>query len=249
MAIQLEIAYILGGIFSLIGVGIATFLGIKICLKYSQYKKRVFILVGLTAILICEPWWPSLVGFLGILITGENIPSVAYLIIGVFLLPLLAIIWLTAFTDLLFHEKQKIILLFFTIYGIMFELIFFILLYSNPILIGDIRGYFDPNYGLFVRIYQYSLMAFLGITFILFARESLRSENPETKLKGKLFLAAIITFVIGSGLEIIALPGFPSIMSTIFVIIARSIMILTSIEFYGALILPEWMKVVLLKSK
>lgn len=249
MVIELEAAYIVAGFSSIIGITIATILGVKIILKYFQFKRRIFIFVGLTAILICEPWWPSAFGFLTIMLTGQNLTVETYLILGVVLLPILALCWLIAFTDLLYHDRQKLILTIFAVYGIIFEIIFFSLLFTNSALIGDLSGYFDPNYGLFVRSYQYSLMSFLGITFILFARESLKSENPEVKLKGKLILAAIITFVTGSSIEIFSLPGFPNVISVVFVIIARSIMILTAIEFYGALVLPEWMKKILLKSK
>ena len=249
MAIELEPAYVVAGFSSIIGITIATILGVKIILKYFQFKRRIFVFVGLTAILICEPWWPSAFGFLAIMLTGQNLNVETYLILGVVFLPILALCWLTAFTDLLYHDKQKLILEIFAIYGVIFEIVFFALLFINTSLIGDLRGYYNPNYGLFVRIYQYSLMSFLGITFMLFARESLKSENPEIKLKGKLILAAIITFISGASIEIFTLPGFPKLISVVFVIIARLIMILTAIEFYGALVLPEWMKKVLLKSK
>ena len=247
MAIILEPAYVLSGLFSLIGLCIAIGLGLQIISKYFKYKKRVFLLVGLTAILISEPWWPSAIGFLVILTTGQNLTTETYLILGVVLIPLLVLVWLTAFTDLLFNKYQKIILGIYGIYGIIFEIVFFSLLFINPLLIGTLSGYFDPSYGSFVRIYQYSLMGTLGITFILFALESLKSDNPELKLKGKLLIMAIFTFILGGTLDIIGLINFPDPTSVMIVVIARIIMILTSIEFYGAMILPEWMKKLFLK--
>ncbi len=249
MAIILELEYILIGIFTLFGVVSASFLGGKIALKYLKVKKRDFLLLGFTVILICEPWWPATIGFLWIMITGQNLPLEVYLVLGIVLLPLLALIWLTAFTDLIFKEYQKKILNIFAIYGIAFELALFSLLYVNTSLIGDLSGYYDPNYGPFVRIYQYSLMGFLGITFILFARECRRSENPDTKLKGSFIFAAITTFVLGSTLDIIAQALYPNPNFVVLVLIARSIMILTALEFYGAMILPKWIKKLISKSK
>ena len=242
MTISLDLPYILSGTLSLIAVIFAFIVGIKICSKYLKIKKRVFLLVGLTAIFISEPWWPSAFGFLFILITGQNLSISFYLFMGVGFLPLLVLFWLTAFTDLLYNRYQKRILLFFLIYGVIVEILLISLLVTNFNYIGEISGYFDPNYSLFIRLYQSSLLVLVGVTGILFARESIRSDDPDIKLKGKLFVLAIIIFLIGGILDIIALIEFPSPLSIVLMMIARISLFFAELSFYGALLLPNWMK-------
>jgi len=218
----------------------------KVVKKYFEHKRRELLFVGLTAILITEPWWPSAFGFLAILITGTALPDVILLLLGVFLIPMLCLFWLTAFTDLLFKEYQRKILKGFIIYGTIFEVILIMSLIFDPKLIGTISGYFDPNYGLFVRAYEISLLGVILITGTLFARESMKSDIPEIKLKGKFILIAIYSFIIGGALDIIALVNFPSLTSIILMVTARAILLTCAIEFYIGLIMPERVKKLLL---
>jgi len=246
--IQLELPYILSGVLSLIGVSVSILLGSIMILKYFKHKRKELIMVGATSILIGEPWWPSAFGFLSIVLTGQNLAAETQLILGVVLLPLLAIAWLSAFTELVAKKNQKQILLITVIVGIIFEILFFTLFTISPNLIGDISGYFDPNYGIFVRLFEFLLMACIGLSGILFARMSLRSENEEIRLKGKIFIAAIICFLIGGSLDIAGLVDFPNPSSIVMVIAARSIMMVTSFLFYISFILPERVKKLFIKA-
>ena len=234
MAIELEPPYILSGTLSLIFIVFAIVIGLRIVSKYFEHKRRELLFVGLTALLISEPWWPSAFGFLNILITGEVLPDQIYFLMGVSLLPMLVLFWLTAFTDLLYKEKQKIILIAFAIYGALFEIFFLSFLVINPSIIGSISGYFDPNYGLFVRVYEISLLGVILITGVLFAHKSLKSDDPEIQLKGKFILVAIFSFIFGGALDIVALLEFPSPTSILLVVIARLILISCAVEFYIA---------------
>lgn len=166
-----------------------------------------------------------------------------YFVIGVVPLPITAYIWITAFTDLLYKKRQTTILLIFLITGIVFEMVFFTILLIDHTLIGEVTSPVDAEYEFFVTAYQLFLVVMVLITGLLFARQSLKSASPEIRLKGKLLFVAFISFVLGSVLEIL------SDISIIILIVARLILISSSIEFYGGFILPKWMERLFLKEK
>ncbi len=237
---------ILNGVFSLIFVVISIFIGFTIISKYPKSKNRTVILVGLVWLGIVSSWYASSSSFLVALITGGggfmSAPP-CYFIIGAAPLPITAFIWMVAFTDLLYRDKKKIILLIIGITGIIFEIALFTLLLIDYDLVGTVSSPVDAEYEFFVTSYQIFLVILVLVSGILFALESLKSDTPEIKLKGKLLLAAFLSFVIGSILEIL------SGISNAILIIARLLLISSSIEFYGGFILPRWMEKLFLSNK
>ncbi|GAG81647.1 unnamed protein product, partial [marine sediment metagenome] len=80
-----------------------------------------------------------------------------------YVVPLAIALWLLAFTDFLFTEKRKLILLVFAIIGIIFEFTFFTLLFINPDLIGNLNPPVDVSYNFFIMIF---LLIFILIVVI-----------------------------------------------------------------------------------
>ena len=233
----------LNGIFSLIFVAISLFVGFVILSRYFKYKERIYLMVGATWILISEPWWPSSVSFLVALSNGVGIPPQAYFLIGNILVPLAIVFWLLAFTEFLYSEKRKLILSIFAIIGVVFEILFFSFLFLNPDLIGDLSGPVNVNYKSFIMVFLIIFLLIVVITGFLFANLSLKSKDPEVKLKGKLLIIAYISFSVGALLD----SSVPFNEATILII--RLILILSAICWYGGFILPKWMKKFLLKNR
>ena len=233
----------LNGIFSVIFVAISLFVGFVILSRYFKYKERIYLMVGATWILISEPWWPSSVSFLVALSNGVGIPPQAYFLIGNILVPLAIVFWLLAFTEFLYSEKRKLILSIFAIIGVVFEILFFSFLFLNPDLIGDLSGPVNVNYKSFIMVFLIIFLLIVVITGFLFANLSLKSKDPEVKLKGKLLIIAYISFSVGALLD----SSVPFNEATI--IIIRLILILSAICWYGGFILPKWMKKFLLKNR
>ena len=234
---------LINGIFSIIFVSISIILGLTIASKYFKYKQKTLLLVGFTWIGLTSIWYSSSLSVLLILTTGAGIEDNLYMFLGNAILPITSFIWMVAFTDLLYKEKQKLILLIFGIYSAAFEIYYLYFLFTNPTMLGEVLSPVDATYGLIVTAYQISMIILVLITGTLFGRSSLKSDNPEIKLKGKLLLFAIYFFIIGAVLEIF------SHISIIILIVGRLILISSAFEFYGGFILPNWMKKLLLKEK
>ena len=230
---QIGLTEILQGSFSLIYVIISIIIGVKILIKYFEYKSNQFLLVGITWIGLSTPWWPDSINLILILTTNSILSIEANFIIGTSAMPFMLLVWLKAFTDFAYKEKQKYILIIFLIIGIIFEIIFFYFLFTQPNLIGTFETPFQVVYGIYIEIFLVIFLLVIGITGILFGKQSLRSENPEIKLKGKFLIVAFILFTIGAFLD--------SIVPELF-IIARIILDISALSFYFGFMLPDWLK-------
>jgi len=240
----LEIVDYIQGSFSLLFVVISLIIGITILLKYFKYRTRIFILMGLSWIGLASPWFPDSISFLLIIFGGPKLPIGLYLIIGNVLLPFFLLIWIWAFSELLYKDKQKIFLGIFLILAIIFEIIFFYL-YSIGIetFLGEYQRVFQIEFKEFLTLYLVGFVIILLVTGILFARNSLKSSDPDVKLKGKFLLAAFISFCVGAGLDAITGLLFENIyIISVFVVIIRSILISSALEFYAGFILPPFIK-------
>ncbi len=230
-------------IFNIIFIVVSVITGLKIALKYIKYKEITLLLIGLTWILIPTPWLPAAVSFLTIFFTGNTAPPEILFIIGTFFLPIVLLLWITAFSEFIYKSKQKIFVGIFFLGAILFYVIFFTLLSIDSSLIGVVSGPTDINYKLFVSIYQMILLLVIGITGTRFSLESLRSEDSEIKLKGKFLLLAFYSFIIGSILDVL------SGSSIIILILGRIILIWASFIFYYGFFLPNWTKKIFLKER
>ena len=241
---ELEFLDILNGSLSLIACVLACYVGVKIGLRYFEFKRREFLLMGITGVLLVAPWWPSATSFLMVLLSpaGEGLPPKAYFALGNVLIPVAITCWLIVFSDFLCEGKQKLIISISIIYGIVFEVMFFYLLYSDISRIGILASPVDAEYKQFIMVYLFSVIFIILATGIPFALESMKSENREVKLKGKMILAAFISFSVGAIMD--AFLG----LNPITLVIARLILMSSAVEFYGGFILPEWMKKIFLRD-
>ena len=234
---------LLQGSFSLIYVIISYILGISILLKYFKFKTRDYIFVGLAWMGISNPWLGDAISFLMIIFLQSTLDPVIYFIVAYALLPFFIFCWLIAFTDLLYPKRQKLILTLFLIFTAIFEIHFFIVLFTDPSSMGIFVGVFRIRWSLFMEIYFSLLILTAIVSGIMFARVSIKSHNPEVSLKGKFILAAFISFTIAAVIETFFH------LDPLLVVITRSILISSSIEFYLGFILPRRIRNFFLKEE
>ncbi|TXT54739.1 MAG: conserved membrane protein of unknown function [Promethearchaeota archaeon] len=231
---------IINGIFTLIMVAIYLYLGLRIASRYFELDQSIYLYIGLTWILIAEPWYPSTLSFIiSWFNNGEgliNFPMV-FLTIGNVLLPLPLIAWMMAFTKMLYKEKQKIVIILFVILAIIYEILFFSFLFIDYTLLGTMVSPVDSSYGLFMTVVQLLLLIILLITGLRFGYATTRSEKREHIIKGRFLLLAFISFVVGAVFDVF------SNFSLLLLISARILLITSAIEFYIGFIYPEKIKI------
>lgn len=233
---------LINGILSICFASISIFVGAKIVSKYFEYRKKTFLYVGLTWIGLVSMWYASSISVIMILSTGNGISDELYMFIGNGLLSITAFIWMIPFTELVFKKRQKVILILSGIYFGLFELYFIYYLFTNPSVLGEVIGPVDAFYSPLVTVFHISMIILILVSGTMIGRISLRSTNPEIRLKGKFLIIAAYSFAIGAAFEVI------SHLSLMILIIGRLILISSAISFYGGWFLPNWMKKPFLKK-
>ena len=239
--VELTPLELLQGIFTLIFMIIAIILGVKISSRYFVLKKREFYLAGITLILLVMPYMSAVVDLIMILLFG--IPgSVIVIYIGIMLVAIAIPTWMTLVTDLLFPNKQKMILIIVIVQLIIFEafIVYAIIVDPTLILIPYGERYHQES-PILVCYYLFSLTLFL-ISGILFVRVSLKSSDKAIHLRGKLILMALVSYMIGAILDF-------AVEATAFTVtLARIIQISSFTEFYLGFVLPKVIRRLFIKE-
>ena len=242
---QLTLIQILQGSGSLIFVAISLVVGLKIISRFVKYKKLPFLFVGIAWTGMAVPWLPDTINFISILAANLELTESAYLFVGNAFLPLFVILWLAALIDLLgIKENKRLILVLAVLISVVFEVIFLILFFTDSALIGQRVNPFQYEFSTFTEIYMIVIIVVVLTTGISFARKSMKSDNPEVKLKGKLLVTAFILFTLGAALD--SLLGELAEFTVVFL---RLLLMLSAIFFYMGFILPKWAKSLLMREK
>ncbi len=240
----LESIEIVNGIAMIILDAISITLGLIIASKYVKYKNPAFIYVGFTIICLSSPWWPGAISYILLSLNMLGLTSQVYFIIGNVFIPAAVVTWLAAFTKFIYPNKQKIVVILALITGIIFLIFFFYYLEADITMIGILTGtnQFDVQYNTVVVIYYTAILVILLITGYMFAKQSMKSDNPEIRLKGKLLLLAFILYVVGALLDSFLLLDIGTL------ILFRGLQLAAAFIFYTGFILPNWMKKLLIKK-
>ena len=229
---------ILGGLFSLIFVIISVLIGVIIASKYFKHKRSEFLLVGLAWIGVSSPYWPSSLSIVLILTTNTTISFELYIFLTLFFVPIFFTFWVMAFSKLVLRKGKVLFITIYIIEAVLFEIFFLIVFFTNPEILGELKNPVDLKLKSFALIWMLIHVIFFLITGLLFARESLKSEKPETRLKGKLLVLAFMFWTIGTSLDALDPIDF----------ISRIILIISAFSFYFGFILPNWLKSILIKN-
>ena len=238
----------LNGISSLIFVVVSIVIGLTILYKYFKLGDRAFLFIGFGLMAISEPWIPSGVSFLWNLFFEKGLSLEIYVILGNIFVPLGILCWLVGFTDLIFPKQQKPILITYILIGLCFEIVFFILLFTAPALIGEFSAeslvvHIDIEYRTFILGYLLFVVATVFVTGIIFAYTSIKSKSPPIQLKGKFILTANILWSLGAILD-------TSIPLTIYTLpITRIFLVISALLYYMGFLTPQKITQLILKEK
>ena len=230
---------ILNGIFGLVYIIIATIVGFSIISKYYKNKNINLLYVGILYIFLGSPWWGITSSFIAALFNnGVGLPLEIILLLSFIPLPTGLLFWMLAFSNFLYQEKKSMTMFAitaFTIYYWVHFLLVYIINGADALAILESPVDTRSVNVLFV-INIFAFIAILLITGMMFAWKTMKIDDPETKLKGKLLLIAFPAFSIGAILDAAVR------ITAITLIIFRSLLIVSAIFFYAGFILPEWFK-------
>ncbi|MFX0076511.1 MAG: hypothetical protein ACFE96_13800, partial [Candidatus Hermodarchaeota archaeon] len=198
---------------------------------------------GITWILLASPYWSDAIQFITVIIFSAEISTPLYFFLANAFIAPIHITWIYIFTNYLYKRHQKKLTALFGIEAVIFELVFLIIFFINPLLIGDQISTFVVEWAIWIQIYLLLSIVLFLITGFLFARASLKTEEAEIKLKGKFLIVAFLTFTIGTIIDVIGAGS--SIELLIF--LARTFVIISSICFYIGFTLPKFVKDKLVK--
>ena len=161
-----------------------------------------------------------------------------YYVISTSLMIGFLLFWLITFAELVFKDKKRLFMIISIIILSIFESIYYYLfiVYGQSALIVSVdRGLWVKS-TLFVTFYLVLIFLIFLLTAIIFVTITLRSDNKEIRLKGRILLIGLICLVVGNFFEsVVPLRGF-------FFILTRTFQILGVSLFYIGFSLPNWVK-------
>jgi hypothetical protein len=241
----IELLDMVHGIFTIVFVIISIITGLIIVIKYFKLRKSQFLLFGLFWIGLTTPWWPTVIIFMIALSTGASISIQAFIVVGISFLPVTIILGLIAFLKVLPMKKRskRIILIISIIINAAYEVYFFTFLFIHISMIAEasLTSPFMVNWSIPSQIYFIVSLLFFLYVGISFSVASIKSDDRTISLKGKFLLIAFLSFTIGTVLDF-------AIPTTIVFVIARLVLLTSTIEFYIGLMLPKWIKELFIKS-
>jgi len=211
----------------------ATFLiGIKIIKKYRTLKKKEFLFLGASWILMSSPWWWTIINFFTVIIFDYHLNDWIELLLANAIIPFAVIFWIYAYSFSMDLKYKKEFTILISMICLSYESTVLLLLYLNP----DLLGY-KIDSEIMVRtplsfIFAISTALIIFITGVLFSINSIRSVDRETHLRGYFLLAAFSLITFCAGFDSF---GWENI---IIIIIIRSLLTLSSILFYFGFFFP-----------
>ncbi len=234
----IDTTIVINGLFSLLFVIFSVIIGLKIALKYREFKQKTLILVGITWIVMSKPWWGSSISFLVYLFNGVGLSIFWYILITFSFISLTLTVWFVALNDLTRIKNFKPLISAYIIYALIFEVLILYFLFSDISVLGVLVDPVNIDLGVFLIIYLLLDLVIFIISGFYFAYRSLQSEKPEIKLKGKFLLLAFLIYLIGAALEtVLSFPPF------------RVILVISAIMFYIGFMMPEMIKRRFLKEE
>ena len=216
--------------------------------KYFKTKQVLIFNFFLFIIFTSSPWYPSGLGYLYWIITGEFLSYQFYVLIGTVGVPIAILAWLNVYLSTIKPKKKKLVLILYGIFSIIFELyLFYFLLLAPGAPVDSLIGIIiDPSNPMDID-YKGFVLIFLGLSILTscitgfhFAAKSMKKEEPpEIRWKGKFLLIAFLFFGISAIFDALIE------MDTILLVIMRIILALAMFLFYLGFILPRWSKKIL----
>jgi len=230
--IYLSSTHIIRFLLNLIFVTTTFIIGFKIIQKYKTLKKKEFLFLGASWILMSSPWWWTILNFFTVITFNIYLNDWMELLLSNAIIPFALIFWIYAYSYSMDLKYKKEITGLVSVIYLAYEIIVLILLYINPALLG-----YKINFEVMARsplslIFALATAIIIFITGILFSINSIRSVDRETHLRGYFLLIAFSLITLCAGFDVLS-------WENIFIIVLiRLVLTLSSIFFYFGFFFP-----------
>ncbi len=232
----------LSGLLCVITICFIVTLALSVLLNAIKKKNKLIFVFGIFLLAINTPWYPSGLGYIYWLMTGNVFDFRLYVLLGTLGMPIIILAWFYIYTTILYPNLKKISLISLGIFSLIFYIYLFYYLFFAPgapveHMIGVQHTPLDIEYRGFVLI-SIGVYFLIGVpTFLHFAISSMREkDNPAIQWRGKFLLIATILFIIGGIADGLL------VLTPIFLIIVRIILLIAGFLFYIGLLMPDWVK-------
>ena len=230
-------------VITIITMAIAFAAGGIIIKIYFRHKHPTLLYYGLAFIFVTSPWDAYIVNYTVYLMAGSEISIQAFYLIGYSTVLLAAAAWVIGTFKLIYTHLLKLMKMLMASLLVIYYVFFIILVFTNMGLIGTTVGFWKIQYGIFTQFFITLALLIFTVTILLFVWNARESEDPEARMKAKLFLLMGLCFAIASGIEIV--PTF----SPALVIVSRTLLSFAAIFLYMAVVMPAWAKKLLFRTK
>jgi hypothetical protein len=242
MSIQIPAQDVLYGSLSLIMVIISFVVGLRIVSKYFKTRQVTLVTVGLSWIFITSAWWVSAFTFVLAALFEFQFNAFWYLFLENAFSPVALVLWIYSFVEMIYPERKGV----FRVYALIctaFEVALVATLIVSPELIGTgiEEGIFSSRLTPFAVGFQLFGLATLVVTGIIFSIKTMRAprkearEREKMRWKGRFLLLAFVSFAAASLAEALFL------LDPAGLLVVRTILIASNLEFYLGFFLPDWL--------
>ncbi|MFX1257165.1 MAG: hypothetical protein ACFFAN_04870 [Promethearchaeota archaeon] len=226
---ELEIVH---GTTSLIYAIVGIITGLIIAYKGYKNQQKAILAVGISISIGTVPWIPAGISFLTFILFDFILPDPLYIFLAYGTSGFGLILLMYAISELVFPQHTKKLVLLYTATGLLFEILLIITLFVTPILAIKKDGLFDVSGGPICLLFTLYALISLLVVMIWFIRDCLKSENLNTKWRGRLLLIATFLMVFGNFLDAIAL-------TPVFLLVIRIILMVRLVFSYLGWLLPK----------
>ncbi len=242
--VELDLLTPLTGLASFISMSIAIFLGVLVLYEGFKSKNRLVFLFFLTVLFTASPWFPSGIGYIYWIITSNEIDYQVYVLLGTLGISIAILSWLDIYLTLIHREKKSLILSSYILFSITFYLyILFFLFFAPGAPIENMIGIkitpLDISYKGYALIYIGTSIIVATLTGIDFSINSMKSDNPQVKYKGRFLLISFIIFFVCAIYDALIE------LSVITLILVRVLLTIGVFLYYIGFIMPKWMQHIL----
>jgi len=118
---------------------------------------------------------------------------------------------------------------------LLLEIIYITIIFTDTTILGTPINEIQVDYAPFSELFLLFCLVMMTILGLWMAKQAMKSADRKIRLKGKLLLTSFILFAFSAVLEI-TIPVIPVI------IIARILVVICALLFYGGFLLPKWME-------